>query len=53
MIFDATPDRERQFLLLGAVSAFLSVALGAFGAHALKDSLDPEMLAIFDAHHPG
>ena len=25
----------------GAISAFLSVALGAFGAHALKDRLGP------------
>jgi uncharacterized membrane protein YgdD (TMEM256/DUF423 family) len=27
---------------------FLSVAIGAFGAHALKTRLTPEMLAIFE-----
>lgn len=28
-----------MFLLLAAISGFLCVALGAFGAHALKDTL--------------
>ena len=32
---------------LAAVSGFLSVALGAFGAHGLKQRLAPEMLAIY------
>lgn len=36
------------FLLLGCFSGFLSVALGAFGAHALKARLGPEMLTIFE-----
>lgn len=36
------------FLLLGCLSGFLSVALGAFGAHALKARLGPEMLTIFE-----
>ncbi len=39
---------ERLFLALGAASAFLAVALGAFAAHALKARLAPEMLAVFD-----
>ncbi|WP_096437736.1 DUF423 domain-containing protein [Alteribacter populi] len=30
----------KLFLLLGSVNAFLFVALGAFGAHALKDKLE-------------
>lgn len=30
-----------------ALSGLLAVALGAFGAHALKAHLNPEMLAIF------
>jgi uncharacterized membrane protein YgdD (TMEM256/DUF423 family) len=30
------------------VAGFLGVALGAFGAHALKASLTPEMLAVFE-----
>lgn len=33
---------------LGAGLMFLAVGLGAFGAHALKARLTPEMLAIFE-----
>jgi uncharacterized membrane protein YgdD (TMEM256/DUF423 family) len=33
---------------LGATSAFLAVALGAFGAHALRDRLTPDLLAVFE-----
>jgi len=33
---------------LGALSAFLAVALGAFGAHALRDRLAPDLLAVFE-----
>jgi uncharacterized membrane protein YgdD (TMEM256/DUF423 family) len=36
------------FAVLGAVSAFLSVALGAFGAHALKNTLTPAMQETFE-----
>ena len=39
---------DRRFLLLGALSAFVAVAAGAFGAHALRDQLAPETLAIFE-----
>lgn len=39
---------ERIFLLCGALSAFVAVAAGAFGAHGLKNSLSAEMLAIFE-----
>jgi uncharacterized membrane protein YgdD (TMEM256/DUF423 family) len=35
------------FLMLGSLNAFLSVALGAFGAHALKSKLSPEMLNVY------
>lgn len=38
----------RQFLTLAAVSGFLAVALGAFGAHGLRERLTPDMLAIFE-----
>ena len=38
---------DKTFLLLGAVAAFLAVALGAFGAHGLRGRLTPEMLAVF------
>ena len=33
---------------LGAGFMFLAVGLGAFGAHALKTRLSPEMLAVFE-----
>lgn len=32
---------------LGALSAFISVAAGAFGAHALKQVLDAGMLTVY------
>ena len=38
----------RTFFALGALSAFVGVALGAFGAHGLKTRLEPDMLAIFE-----
>ncbi|HTL12784.1 MAG TPA: DUF423 domain-containing protein, partial [Bdellovibrionota bacterium] len=34
-------------LTLGSAAGFLAVALGAFGAHALKGRLDPSALAIY------
>lgn len=33
--------------MLGALNAFLAVAMGAFGAHALKGRLATDMLAIY------
>ena len=39
---------DRTFLLIGSVFGFLGVAFGAFGAHALKTRLTPEMLAVFE-----
>lgn len=38
----------RLFFVIGSLSAFLAVAAGAFGAHALRDRLEPELLAIFE-----
>jgi uncharacterized membrane protein YgdD (TMEM256/DUF423 family) len=38
----------RMWIVLGAASAFLSVAAGAFGAHALKARLSPDLLTIFE-----
>ncbi|MCC2655979.1 MAG: ywdK [Panacagrimonas sp.] len=32
---------------IAAISGFIAVALGAFGAHALRARLSPEMLAIW------
>jgi uncharacterized membrane protein YgdD (TMEM256/DUF423 family) len=39
---------ERLFFSLGALSAFVAVGAGAFGAHALRARLDPAMLAVFE-----
>jgi uncharacterized membrane protein YgdD (TMEM256/DUF423 family) len=39
---------DRTFLLIGSVLGFLGVAFGAFGAHALRARLTPEMLAVFE-----
>jgi uncharacterized membrane protein YgdD (TMEM256/DUF423 family) len=39
---------DRLFFSLGALSGALSVAAGAFGAHALKARLAPDLLAVFD-----
>lgn len=38
---------KTDFLLPGAISAFIGVAMGAFGAHGLKTVLSPDMLAIY------
>ncbi len=35
------------FLFLAALSGFTGVAMGAFGAHGLKEVLTPEMLAVY------
>lgn len=35
------------FVLLGSLSAFLGVALGAFGAHGLKNRVTPDMLVVW------
>lgn len=37
----------RVFLLLAAVAGATGVALGAFGAHALRDKLAPESLDVW------
>ncbi|MEW9108396.1 DUF423 domain-containing protein [Cytobacillus gottheilii] len=34
----------KLFIILGAVNAFLSVALGAFGAHGLEGRVEPKYL---------
>lgn len=37
----------RLFLALGTINAALAVTLGAFGAHALRSRVTPEMLAVY------
>jgi len=39
---------DRRFFMLGALLAMVGVAAGAFGAHALKGRLAPDMLAVFE-----
>lgn len=38
---------NRNILLFGAIFMALAVLLGAFGAHALKKVLSPDMLAVY------
>ena len=39
---------DRLFIRLGAVAGFVGVALGAFGAHALRARLSADHLAVFE-----
>lgn len=41
------PATARLFLSLGSISAALAVMFGAFGAHALRARLTPDMLAVY------
>lgn len=41
-----TPDR--LFGTIGAVSALVAVGAGAFGAHALRHRLGPDLLSVFE-----
>ena len=40
---------DRVFFSLGCVLGFVGVALGAFGAHALKPKLAPESFAVYQS----
>lgn len=37
----------KVFIIIGAINAFLAVALGAFGAHGLANKLEPKYLEIW------
>jgi uncharacterized membrane protein YgdD (TMEM256/DUF423 family) len=39
---------DRTFMLIGSTLGFLGVVFGAFGAHALRSRLSPEMLVVFE-----
>lgn len=39
---------EKTFFIIGALSAAIAVALGAFGAHGLRERLTPQLLEIFE-----
>lgn len=47
---DVIPDRSlaARWGALGALSACLAVLAGAFGAHALRSRLTPDMLVVFE-----
>ncbi len=38
---------EKRFIQWGAVAAFIGVALGAFGAHAIRDRVSPYLLGVW------
>ncbi len=42
-----TAQIDKLFLALGALNAGVAVALGAIGAHALKNRLSPKMVGIY------
>jgi uncharacterized membrane protein YgdD (TMEM256/DUF423 family) len=37
----------KQWVMIGCISGFFAVALGAFGAHGLRDSLSERAMAIY------
>jgi len=39
---------QTKYMLFGAVSAFIAVAAGAFGAHGLAARLPAELLAVYE-----
>lgn len=39
---------DRLFVTIGALSAGLGVAAGAFGAHALRARVEPRLLEVFE-----
>ena len=42
------PDHARRAITLAAISAAIAVAAGAFGAHALRDRVEPLLLEVFE-----
>lgn len=41
-------ELDRILIAAGALSAFIGVGLGAFGAHGLRTRLSADMLAVFE-----
>jgi uncharacterized membrane protein YgdD (TMEM256/DUF423 family) len=39
---------DRPFAVFGAISGFVAVAAGAFGAHSLRERLSAELLTVFE-----
>ncbi len=44
---DNIPGSARLFLAIGCIAAVLAVAFGAFGAHALKARIAPELMQVY------
>ena len=40
-------DDKRMWIIISAVSGFTAVAIGAFGAHGLREKLSTEMSEVF------
>jgi uncharacterized membrane protein YgdD (TMEM256/DUF423 family) len=40
-------SQSSAILGIGAISAMLAVVIGAFGAHALRDMVTPDLLAVY------
>lgn len=38
---------KKFWIIISAVSGFSAVAIGAFGAHGLKETLTPQMLEVY------
>jgi uncharacterized membrane protein YgdD (TMEM256/DUF423 family) len=38
----------RKLLVIAGISGFMAVAIGAFGAHALKSIISPDLRAVFE-----
>lgn len=41
------PGTAKLFLAIGCIAALLAVATGAFGAHALKGRIAPELMPVY------
>jgi uncharacterized membrane protein YgdD (TMEM256/DUF423 family) len=39
---------QRKWMMMGAVLTMLSVAIGAFGAHMLKESIGADAIAVYE-----
>ncbi|MEM7244695.1 MAG: DUF423 domain-containing protein [Acidobacteriota bacterium] len=44
---DTLPSPARLFVMAGAACGFLGVAAGAFGAHYLREKIEPRLLEAF------
>lgn len=40
-------NNKKFWIIISAVSGFSAVAIGAFGAHGLKEKLTPEMIEVY------